>query len=134
MANYKRGKLTEIEQKVILTSFKSVGVEALSELLNRSASVITKYYNENTKEEAPIPPQEQKVLEIPDAPKAQPKGFAKKHFDIMDSNKPGEKRRGLAIMSENASAAGDEFLQQKKDGLLPMSSKNANCIARAQDA
>jgi hypothetical protein len=106
----------------------------LAKLLNRSEKSIQSLIDDNNQIKKiapePIPFVHKDPESIPEPSVLNP-GYARRHFEIQDSKNPGKKRRGMAIMTEAGSEAGDEFLKADKDGLLPMSSKHKNCIARA---
>ena len=128
MAKFKRGRFSAEEVSVVLNS--TATVEELSNVLNRNPDSIKKLLDSHNKVKKN--PEEFKVETIPDAPEELPKGYAKKFFEIDDSKNPGKKRKGMAIMTEAGSDAGDQFLKNTEDGLLPMSSKHRDCIAKAQ--
>lgn len=122
---FKRGRFSEEELSVIKSS--PLSAEQLSDVLNRSVKSIESILNKTNE----LPKQPVLEKQIPDAPPDLPKGYAKKFFEIEDSKNPGKKRKGIAILTEGGSEAGDEFLKADKEGLLPMSSKHRNCIAKA---
>ena len=135
MASFKRGRFSAEEKDIIAKSIGAgVTVESLSKTLNRSVDSINKVVS-GPKEEKVDNSQTYKVEplpNIPDAPADLPKGYAKKFFEIEDSKNPGSKRKGVAILTEAGSEAGDDFNKARNDGLLPMSSKHRSCIAKAQ--
>ena len=135
MAKLKSGKFSAEEKEVILSAYHNgTSTETLAKLLNRSEKSIQKFIDNNTKESDVIPLATPKdPTTIPDPPAPLNPGYARKHFEIPDSKNPGQKRKGMAIMTEGGSEAGDKFLKEDIDGLLPMSSKHRDCIARAQN-
>ena len=137
MAKLKRGKMS-LEEMILINAAYSHGtsVETIAKALNRSETSIRKHIGESYKEkqvaletEDPTPIPES----IPDPPPPLDPGYAKRHFEIPDSKNPGKKRKGIAIMTEAGSEAGDSFLKSDRDGLLPMSVKHRDCIVRAQN-
>lgn len=131
MASFKRGRLSGEEISLIKSS--SLSPEELSKILNRSVKSIQSVTNGGEKVNKPVEKTQSAPIDnIPDAPAELPKGYARRFFEIDDSKNPGKKRTGMAIMTEAGSEAGDDFNKARDDGLLPMSSKHNNCIAKAQ--
>jgi hypothetical protein len=106
--------------------------EELSKALNRSVESIKKVRGINIREKSEPTVNMGKAPSTPDAPEELPKGYAKRFFEIDDSKNPGKKKSGIAIMTEGGSGAGDDFLKNSENGLLPMSSKHKDCIVKAQ--
>lgn len=135
MAKLKSGKFSA-EEVILINAAYSHGtnVETIAKALNRSEASIRKFVGEKEKAESiPLVPLTKDPTTIPDPPAPLNPGYARKHFEIPDSKNPGQKRKGMAIMTEGGSEAGDKFLKEDIDGLLPMSSKHRDCIARAQN-
>lgn len=135
MAKLKTGKFSD-EEIILINSAYSHGtsIDVIAKALNRSQKSIQKYVGESKKDESiPLVPLAKDPSTIPDPPHELTPGYARKHFEIPDSKKPGQKRKGIAIMTEGGSEAGDTFLKAEKDGLLPMSSKYKNFIVKAQN-
>src|SRR4051812_41660196 len=116
MAKFKRGRFSAEEVSIIRNSKSTV--EELSKVLNRNPDSIQKLLTPTSNVVEPKPEQKQEpeseAKNIPDAPEGPPKGYAKKFFEIDDAKNPGKKRRGMAIMTEGGSEAGDEFLKADK--------------------
>lgn len=130
MENFKRGRLSGEEISLIKSS--SLSPEELSKALNRSVKSIQSVLDKGGKVNQPAKVKPVLADNIPDAPSELPKGYARRFFEIDDSKNPGKKRTGMAIMTEAGSEAGDDFNKARDDGLLPMSSKHNNCVAKAQ--
>lgn len=130
MAKLKRGKISEDEARLIRgANGAGASIRYIAGALNRSEKVVQKFLEENTESISPI---ERDPTSIPDPPKPLPVGHAKKYFEIEDSKNPGKKRKGMAVMTEGGSEAGDDF--SKSDAsIAPMSSRYNNCIAKASN-
>lgn len=135
MAKLKTGRFSAEEMALIVSAYgNGTRVETIAKALNRSEKSIQKFVNEGIATAADTIPvaTPKDPTTIPDPPKPLEIGYARKHFEIPDSKNPGKNRSGIAIMTEGGSEAGDQFLKAEKDGLLPMSTKHKNCIAKAQ--